>query len=423
MIRDRANSEKPRLLVLTSSFPRGPQDETCGYIRDFARRLSSGYAVVVLAPPDPEAQPWPKDRFVLVRSLSFLGSKEPFQGSRDLNEVLGRGCVTIIALMLSVLAFSIEAFRLARETDIICSHWLAPSGAIAAVIARLLRKPHVLIEHSGALSLLSRGRIGRRLIKLVLSSTSAVIVVSRALRDRLASLCPESVHKIRIIPMGVSSAGGAEPVGLNAEQPSTPIRRIAVSTLLFLGRLVEVKGVGVLLKAAKGINNCRVVIAGVGPKQTEMEALAHELGVDATFVGSVDARERERLLALADIVVIPSIILPDGRTEGMPAVCLEALAAGRPVVASRVGGIPEIIKDGRNGLLFDPGDHMMLRDRLSLLLSRPALRICLGLNAKATAAWFDWARVGEEFSEIIRGCLENGQNNYAGKIWARVSGG
>ena len=126
------------------------------------------------------------------------------------------------------------------------------------------------------------------------------------------------------------------------------------------------------------------------------------------------------MLVLADIVVIPSRVLPSGRTEGTPVICLEALAAGRPVIASRVGGLPEIIADGESGLLVEPGDHEMLRERLLLLLRDSALRQTLGFNARLAAARFDWSHVGMRFAEIVKGSLrKNGQNIDARRFEAR----
>jgi glycosyltransferase involved in cell wall biosynthesis len=124
----------------------------------------------------------------------------------------------------------------------------------------------------------------------------------------------------------------------------------------------------------------------------------------------VGARQREALLAACDVVVVPSRVLAGGRTEGTPVVCLEAMAAGRVVVASRTGGLGDVIVDGQNGLLFEPGDHRMLREKLMLALGDEELRRRISTNARRTAQAYDWSRIGDRFSKIIESALEeNGQ--------------
>ena len=138
----------------------------------------------------------------------------------------------------------------------------------------------------------------------------------------------------------------------------------------------------------------------------------------------MDGAERERLYTLADVVVIPSIVLAEGRTEGMPVACLEAMAAGRPVIASRVGGLPEIIADGENGLLVEPGDPDKLRELLKLVLSDRFLQQRLALNGRRTALRLDWADVGIRFAEVITGSLrKNDQDIDARRFRARSAKG
>jgi glycosyltransferase involved in cell wall biosynthesis len=98
-------------------------------------------------------------------------------------------------------------------------------------------------------------------------------------------------------------------------------------------------------------------------------------------------------------------VLQSGRTEGTPVVCLEAMAAGRPVIAARVGGLAEIIVDGHNGLLFEADDELALAEKLNLLISNSGLRERLVTNARLTAAQHSWLQVGPRFAEIIKASL------------------
>jgi glycosyltransferase involved in cell wall biosynthesis len=172
---------------------------------------------------------------------------------------------------------------------------------------------------------------------------------------------------------------------------------------LFIGRLTEIKGLGVLLKSLEGLDGVRLIVAGDGETRNQHQSMARELSLDARFLGSVGAMEREQLLSGCDAVVIPSTVLSDGRCEGMPVVCLEAMAAGRVVVASRIGGLAEVIDDEENGLLFEQGDAQMLKKKLILAMSDDSVRKRISENAQRTAAAHDWNRIGLRFSNLLKG--------------------
>jgi glycosyltransferase involved in cell wall biosynthesis len=428
-------------LILTSSFPSSPDDETCGYIRDFASSMSASFDVEVLAPPDRRAVNWSSDVFKLTRSASLLPiGLDSLQASSDLNELASGSLTSKLCLLPSLFWFFSHAFARSLRADVICSHWLLPSGLAGAIASRILRKPHIVIEHSGALHFLARSRTGRSIAKFIISGSSRVVVVSPDLKQKLLKMCPDAGDRIEVVPMGIMS-GGALAIGQRHfnEEASIPCTGVAPwapllhdsaihvgrgahggapvqveladpQTVLFVGRLVEIKGVDLLLTAMKGMADLQLTVAGDGEKRRELEARARSLSVAATFVGRVGALQREELFAACDVVVIPSRVLAGGRTEGTPVVCLEAMLAGRVVVASRTGGLKEIIVDGQNGLLFEPCDHRMLREKLTLALGDEHLRERISANARRTAQAYDWSQIGERFSKIIESALqENGQ--------------
>lgn len=394
--------EKPNLLILTSSFPRNQGDETCGYIRDFARSAASEFNVTVLTLPERENSDWPDDKFKLFRASSLPGRINPLQAGSDLTHLSSQSLLTKLAALISLIGFTFHALRLARHADVICSHWMLPSGLIGSITSRLTGKPHIIVEHSGALHLLKQMRGGGRLADFIINGSCRVITVSRDLKAKLLELCPDASQKTEVIPMGVDVAGIAP------AQKAVAGESISVGgrTILFVGRLTAIKGIEILLKAAKGIDNLRCVIAGDGDERERLEKIAVLLEIKATFLGRVNAEDRNDLLRRCDAVVIPSLMLPDGRTEGMPVICLEAMAAERPVIASRTGGLAELIQDGHNGLLFDPGNHSMLAERLHLLMNDSGLRDKLAANARSTVAEYDWSLVGLKYCEILKGSLQ-----------------
>jgi glycosyltransferase involved in cell wall biosynthesis len=388
---------KPALLLLTSSFPCSPDDETCGYIRDFARSLSVEFDVTVLAPPDRRAIQWPRDAFTLTRSRSVLPlGLDTFKAGDDLNHLASGSLLAKLAALVSLFCFFARALALALRADAVCSHWMIPSGLIGASICRLLGKPHVVVEHSGALHLLTRIRGGRTIARFIVEGSDRIVTVSADLKRKLIALSPETKGKVEVMPMGISVTSTS--TDAMTTNPST-------RTILFIGRLTEIKGLDVLLKAIDGLDDLRLIVAGDGERRDELESLARALSVNARFIGGIGASERERLLSVCDAVVIPSRVLADGRTEGTPVVCLEAMAAGRVVIASRVGGLAEAIVDGENGLLFEQGDHRTLKDKLLLVLSDDSLRRSIAENARRSAAAYDWPRIGLRYAAIIKSAL------------------
>lgn len=403
---------KPRLLILTSSFPNGPGDETCAYVRGFARHLSFEFDVTVLAPADRRAEATCGEPYKLVRAPSFVpGRLNPFQATADLNGLRGAGIAVKLAALMALIGFLARALGLARKADVICSHWLLPSGLVGALLSRLSGKPHVAIEHSGALHLLASMRGGRRLARFIVAASRHVAVVSEDLRRKLIVMCPEAADKSSVIPMGVevNRSDVAQAAGLRGSLPS--VRDLAQAAglrrILFIGRLTAIKGADVLLAALNGEPRVRLLVAGDGPERRRLEQLAAAFSIDAEFLGRVDAATRDALLASCDAVVIPSRRLENQRTEGSPVVCLEAMAAGCAVVAARTGGLAEIIRDPHNGLLFEPDDARMLAEKLRLLLADAALRARLGGQARRTAAAYAWPRVAGRYGRLIKDSLKD----------------
>ncbi len=371
---------------------------------------------MVLAPPDRRAVEWPADAFTLTRSRSVLPLRfDPFQASDDLNPLVSKSPLAKFAALISLLCFFAHALLLAVRADAICSHWMVPSGFVGALISRVLGKPHVVVEHSGALHLLGRMRGGRRITRFIVAGSDRIVTVSSELKHKLVGLCRESATKVEVVSMGVNrlprrheDTKTHQVDGLTScSFVSWCLSGEAVSsrTIVFIGRLTEIKGLDVLLKAIEGLAGLHLIVAGDGEARNELERMARQLAVNANFVGRIGALEREQLLSVCDALVIPSRVLADGRTEGTPVVCLEAMAAGRLVIASRVGGLAELISDGETGLLFEQGDHRMLREKLMLALSDDSLRQRIAGNARRSAEAYDWSRVGLRFSEILGSAL------------------
>lgn len=159
--------------------------------------------------------------------------------------------------------------------------------------------------------------------------------------------------------------------------------------VLFVGRLSIEKGADLVIRAAGRLPQpARVVIAGEGAERGRLEALAAELGVAVTFAGWVAKADLPALVGRARVQVVPS------RSEAQGMAAVEALAAGTPVIASRVGGLPEMIVDGDNGLLFEKDDVQGLADAIAGALSDRGRVDRMGARARETAQLYAPASIG-----------------------------
>jgi glycosyltransferase involved in cell wall biosynthesis len=140
--------------------------------------------------------------------------------------------------------------------------------------------------------------------------------------------------------------------------------------VVFAGRLGPQKAVGVLLEALRRVSDVSLVIAGDGPERSALERRALELGLEARvrFLGSVPRETVLRLFRAADVSVLPSA------WENFPHTIVEALAVGCPVIATAVGGVPEVVRDAENGLLVPPGDSAALAAAIERFLGDASLR-------------------------------------------------
>jgi glycosyltransferase involved in cell wall biosynthesis len=155
-----------------------------------------------------------------------------------------------------------------------------------------------------------------------------------------------------------------------------------------VGRLSEEKGVELLLNASRHIS-CKIIVAGDGPLKNRLEDIPN-----VKFVGWQDKLSVQALMRKSSMLIFPSIWY-----EGMPMTILEAFSVGLPVVASRIGGIPEIVMDGENGLLFEPGDDIDLAMKINLLSSN--LELQGRLSSEAQKKYEDTYSPAANYSKIL----------------------
>jgi len=177
--------------------------------------------------------------------------------------------------------------------------------------------------------------------------------------------------------------------------------------LLAIGRLAPQKGFDVLLRACgevfKDNSSHDLILAGDGPERDALVKLAQELQISSRvhFFGPAPRETAIRLFAGCEFVVTPS------RQEAMGIVNLEAMAAGKAVIATRVGGVPEIVQDGKNGVLVPPESVSDLVQAIAAFLGNPARRAQLAEAGMQRAMEFDWSRINEQFRRIYSTLIPN----------------
>jgi glycosyltransferase involved in cell wall biosynthesis len=320
-----------KVAVLTTSYPRWEGDPAGRFVADAVERLDGRVDVQVVS----------------AQSFRHYGIA---YGHGVLGNLKRRPWLS--ALVPLLLASFVHAARdAAEDADLVHAHWL-PAGWVAARTG----KPFVVTLHGTDVALAERLPAFAR---TVLRRARIVVAVSRAIADSARTL---GAGDVRMIPNGADVPASTEP---EADPPS----------ILYAGRLSKEKGVLELVEAAQGLP---LVVVGDGPLRPRVPEAR----------GFVSRDELERLYGAAAVVACPS------RREGFGVTCLEAMAHGRPVVASAVGGLLDLVIDGETGLLVPPRDPQALRAALQRLLADRELRVKLGAAARERAqADFSWERV------------------------------
>lgn len=243
-------------------------------------------------------------------------------------------------------------------------------------LGRLARVPVVVHWHLPAPELQAASAPAARPVRWALDRAAAIVVLSSGWRPVLTAMTAN--RRIVVLPNPVDCAAIRPPADPAIRRPDT---------VLFLGDFTPRKGAADLLAAAPAVlaqhPGARFVLCG-GEPSAALQALAAPLGEAAVFPGFVRGPAKWQQLQQAALFVLPSY------AEGAPVALLEAMAAGLPVVVTPVGGVPDIVQAGRNGLVVTPGDRAALAAAISRLLADPAERQAMGArNRRQALAEFD----------------------------------
>ena len=305
-------------------------------------------------------------------------------------------------------------FRLADEpADIIHANFPSPYNAyVASVISRIRRIPAVLTWHNDLPPVTTMARMlvhthDRLILPLYLPQFRYIIATSEVY-SKTSRILSEQAGRVVVIPNGVDTER------FNPEISGGEIRsRLNLSEskiVLFVGALTrwhKYKGLDVLMKSIallkSQFSQLKLLVVGGGELAAEYADLACQLGIcdHVIFAGNVPDDELPKYYASCDMLALPS----KDRSEGFGLAILEANATGRPAIGTTIGGIPNVIRDGYNGLLVPPNDARALADAIHMALTNDDLLEEMGKNGRVCAEQHDWSIVAQQTENLYKRAL------------------
>ncbi|NJR50546.1 MAG: glycosyltransferase family 4 protein [Leptolyngbyaceae cyanobacterium CSU_1_3] len=312
----------------------------------------------------------------------------------------------LLVAVLYILLGTWQLFWVCRKEkpDLLQVHWAFPHGLMAFPASRLLSIPMVFCFHGGELLLAKKFGFVATILRWLLPMTKGVTANSSFTQGLVHKLYQ---GKVAIVPYGLTIAAKAP----KARSPEEPPR------LLFVGRLDERKGLRYLLEALTIVlakQSVRLRIVGKGILEPEIRAQCKDLDLEGIvdFLGFVTKEELADEYATCDIFVLPAIVDSKGDTEGLGVVLIEALAHEKPVIASAVGGIVDVICADKTGLLIPEKDPVALAQAILTVLEDPALAQELGrAGLRDVQTRFSWSRIVPLWQSLFSTALTNASDS------------
>lgn len=392
--------QHPGILVLTTSYPSHPDDWAGVFIAKLAVAIKKrGYRVTVVAPATPDFHgrrtlddiETIRFGYFLPRSLERLTA-----GAGGIPENLAESFLAKLQLFPMMMAFLARALFESRSSDILYANWIG-AGIIGAAV-NLLRGNPLVVSFRGDDGYLARDRLlWRILTRWVIRRAVVVTAVSQDLMDIMVSVgAPAS--KCCLPRFGVDMELFRPP-----DQPRRNLEKVRV---LFVGSLIPKKGLQDLIVALSEpeFMHVSLMVVGDGFYASPLKSLCETSGLKerTQWRGILKPGDVAEAMRDADILCLPS------HTEGSPNVVKEAMASGLPVVATRVGGIPDMVQQGITALLYEPGDIEGLRTCLRIMTRDPRLREQYGRTGREllVESGSSWDSTAEEFDGLFRRLLE-----------------
>ena len=406
---------KPRVLVITSTFPRNEYDHEPRFVADLCSELAHRFEITVLTQHRPGcALRETTADYEIIRfryapeNLELLSENGGITSSLKKNRWLW----LLIPFFIFFQVVAIRKLVKSGKFSIIHAHWLIPQG-FAAAIATLMcsNPPPVICTGHGADIFGFQGGISSKIKRWIVNRSSSITVVSQSMKSYLKNELSTIQEKIYVIPMGT-----------NLNQIFTPGDGIRNrGQIAFVGRLVEKKGLKYLIQIIPSLSsqleNIRLVIAGTGPEKPELEHLVADLNIEAcvAFVGAKNHSEIAELYRSSEACVFPFVQASGGDMEGFGLVTVEAMGCKCPVVVGDIPAIKDIVINGETGLICRPKDPEDMVNIILKLMKNEDIRTKLANTAYDFAHQnFSWEKIGERYAKLFSDTI-----NTTGKISER----
>ncbi|MDI9238829.1 glycosyltransferase [Lysobacter sp. LF1] len=400
-------SERPRLLVLASTYPRWPDDPEPGFVHELCRRLVDRFDVRVIAPHAPGARTDEVMDGVDVRRFRYAPTRlQTLVNDGGIGGNLKRSAwkwLLVPGFLLSSVIATLWAVVRYRPA-VVHAHWLVPQGLMAALSRGLIpNAPRLAVTSHGADLFTLRGPAPTRLKRFVARRADWITVVSRSMLPAVLALgAPKERTTVR--SMGVDLAGRF------VADDNVPRSR---TELLFVGRLVEKKGLRHLIDAMPAIlraePDAHLTVVGFGPEESERRDQAHRLGVQerVTFAGAMPQERLPSFYARAAVLVAPFVRAADGDQEGLGLVAIEALACGCPVILGDVGAVADV-------QAAMPSMVDVIESEADAIANAVLRRLREGTHAASLDGLkqaFDWEYVARDYGDGLARLAERGRGH------------
>jgi glycosyltransferase involved in cell wall biosynthesis len=393
--------KRKHLLVVTSTFSRWEDDKEPPFVFELCRRFSKYYSVHVVSPHFPGSKTREKlGDLQATRFRYFFSAWESLAYQGGILEKLKQKPIRYGLVPFFVMGELLALVRVLRQwhVDLIHAHWLFPQGMVA-LLARLFfksRPPLLCTSHGGDLFGL-HGFLFESMKRFILRHSDAITVVSRAMREEVLRYVTGHAQ-LHVIPMGVDLQNRFVPLQTRPEDGS----------LLFVGRLVEKKGLRYLIQALPLIlrqyPDIKLRIAGDGPEKTALRRQVMELKIDeqVQFLGPVENDALPHLYQTSEVVIFPSVIADDGDREGFGLVLVEALGCECAVVATDLPAMQDIVTDGKTGLIVPQKNVEVLAEKVVNLLNNRSLARSLGERGREyVLERYNWDLIVRKYVSLI----------------------
>ena len=391
-----------KVLIIGSVYPRFHEDAEVPWLRtSIAHLKKAGVEIQILAPSYKGLKSHDIDGTHVNRFRYAPASWEILTHEEGApSKMASKPWLQLLAIPYIINGF-FQCIRICRKwrPDVIHAHWPFPHAYIALGAAKLFKIPLALNFHGAELLLIRKKKWVKPFLKFAIGQAQAIFANSSFTASKIKAIRNVNVEWS---PYGTTLEGHDASCHPAAVIPHAINGKFKI---LFVGRHIERKGITYLIEAAKYLprDKFEIRIVGVGDLTEQLKKQAEESGANIIFTGKLSPEDLANEYKNANVFVLPAIVDSKGDTAGLGVVLIEAMELGLPIVASNVGGIPDVVVDGKSGILVPEKDPVALADAFKRLADDPALTESLLAGArKRIDECFTWDGIIERQVEVYK---------------------